>query len=250
MLTEETFKKLHEMRLSVMAQALREQCDTTAFDGLSFEERFGLLVDREWAARQSNKLTRLMKQARYPISGACLEDVQYTPERNLSRDLILKLATCDYIQDRHNVLILGATGVGKTYLACALGVQANRQKYSARYVRLPDLLTELTLARAEGNYDKVMRQYEQYKLLILDEWLLFKTNENETSDLLRLLDTRHYHASTIFCSQYDVAGWQQMLGSPMIADAICDRVAHNAYRIKLQGGSMRKQLGMAKQNAD
>jgi DNA replication protein DnaC len=244
MLNENTVSKLHEMHLSVMAQAFRDQTTDNGFAGMSFEERFGLLVDAEWAARKSNRMTRLIRNADYAISGACVEDIEYHPDRKLDKTQISRLAACQYIQEYHNVVILGATGSGKSYIACALGMAASRSFFAVKYIRLPDLLAELAIARGDGSYRKVMKQYKQTKLLILDEWLLFPLKESEARDLLEIVEARHKRASTIFCSQFDVAGWHLKIGEPTLADAICDRIVHDSYTILIEGDSMRKKKGI------
>ena len=172
MLMNETISKLQDMRLGVMAQKFREQLDDPQFATLSFEDRVGFLVDAEWAARKNNHLKRLIRNADYAIPGASVEDIEYIPERKLDKELILRLANCSYIQQAHNVILLGATGTGKTYLACALGMAASRNFYSVRYIRLPDLLVEIAIARGNGTYREYMKKLKTVKLLILDEWLL------------------------------------------------------------------------------
>ena len=244
MLNDNTVSKLHEMRFSVMAQAFRDQLKDSSFHELSFEERLGLLVDVEWAARKNNRLARLIKKAEYAISGACVEDIEYHPDRRLDKAQIIRLATCNYIQEYHNVVILGATGSGKTFLANAFGMAASRNFYTVKYVRLPELLSELAIARGEGTYRKVIKQYKQVKLLILDEWLLFPLKESEARDLLEIVEARHKKASTIFCSQFDNTGWYMRIGEPTLADAICDRIAHDSYKIVVEGDSMRKKKGI------
>jgi DNA replication protein DnaC len=245
MLTENTLTKLHEIRLGVMAQHFRQQSLDPVMNGMAFEERFGLLVDAEWSARKSNRLKRLIKLAGYAISGACVEDIAYHADRKLDKALIARLATCAYLHEYHNVIIMGATGVGKTYLACALGIAASRGFFTVRYVRLPDLFSDLALARADGSYRKVIKQYTKAKLLILDEWLLFPLSESETRDLLEIIEARHNQGSTIFCSQFDVEGWYLKIGEPTLAEAVCDRIVHNSYTIEISGDSMRKRNGIA-----
>ena len=245
MLTENTVSKLHEMRLSIMAQSFREQITNTEITGLSFEDRFSLIVDAEWASRKSNRLTRLIRSAEYAIPGASIENIEYLPDRNLDKTLISRLASCTYVLETNNVIILGATGTGKTYLASALGMAANRSFYAARYIRLPDLLAELAISRGDGTYRKVMKKYKQVKLLILDEYLLFPLKETEARDLLEIVEARHKVASTIFCSQFAVAGWYAKIGEPTLADAICDRIVHNSYTIKIDGDSMRKRKSIS-----
>jgi DNA replication protein DnaC len=245
MLTENTLTKLHEIRLGVMAQHFRQQLLDPAMNGMAFEERFGLLVDVEWSARKSNRLKRLIKNAHYAISGACVEDIAYHADRKMDKALVARLAACSYIHENHNVIIMGATGVGKTYIACALGIAASRNFFAVRYTRLPDLFSDLALARADGSFRKVIKQYAQVKLLILDEWLLFPLKETEARDLLEIIEARHSQGSTIFCSQFDVDGWYTKIGEPILAEAVCDRIVHNSYTIVLSGDSMRKRNGIA-----
>jgi DNA replication protein DnaC len=245
MLDNSTVQKLHDMKLSVMAAAFKKQTLDVAFNEMGFEERFGLVVDSEWATRKSNRLARLIRSANLEFTSACLEDVDYRVDRELDKTLISKLSTCNYIQDCRNIIILGATGSGKTWLSNAFGNSACRNFHSVRYIRLPDLLTELSASRAEGNYRKTLKQYKQAKLLILDEWLLYPVTDNDVRDILEIVDRRHRTGSTIFCSQFDVGGWHEKLGEPTIADAICDRVAHDSYTIVIKGNeSMRKSNGI------
>ena len=214
MLTETTVNKLQEMKLSVMAKAFRAQLTDPNLQGMSFEDRFGLIVDQEWTSRKNNHLKRLIKQARFSDPGACVEDIEYHADRNLDQTQIARLSGCDYIAERHNVILLGATGSGKTYLACALGMSAIRNFLTVRYVRLPDLLTELAIARGNGTYRKVIQQYKKPSLLILDEWLLYPLKETEARDLLEIAEARYKRASTIFCSQFDIPGWREKIGEP------------------------------------
>ena len=248
MLDNNTVTKLHEMKLGVMASLFLKQLKDNGVSALSFEERFGLLVDAEWTTRRNNRLKRLMRSADHAFPGACVEDIEYHADRLLDKAMIQRLATCNYVDERHNLIILGATGSGKTYLANAFGVTACRSFYTVRYVRLPDLLGELAIARAEGNYRKVMKPYKQVNLLILDEWLLFPLKESETRDLLEIVEARYKKASTIFCSQFDVGGWHLKLGDPVLADAICDRIVHDSYTIVIGGAdSMRKRKGITEE---
>jgi DNA replication protein DnaC len=243
MLTENTLTKLHEIRLGVMAQHFRQQLLEPAMNGMAFEERFGLLVDAEWSARKSNRLKRLIKNAHYAIPGACVEDIAYHADRKLDKALVARLAACSYIHENHNVIIMGATGVGKTYIACALGISASRNFFTVRYTRLPDLFSDLAFARADGSYRKMIKQYTQVKLLILDEWLLFPLKETEARDLLEIIEARHSQGSTVFCSQFDVDGWYTKIGEPILAEAVCDRIVHNSYTMIVSGDSMRKRNG-------
>lgn len=245
MLTENTVNKLQEMKLTAMARAFKEQLSDSNMTSLSFEERFGLLVDQEWTSRKNNHLKKLIRQAKFSDAGACVEDIEYHADRNLDVAQIARLASCDYIYEKHNVLLLGATGSGKTYLACALGMSAVRRFLSVRYIRLPELLTELAIARANGTYRKVIQQYKKPALLILDEWLLYPLKETEARDLLEIAEARYKKASTIFCSQFDVPGWREKIGEPILADAICDRIVHDSYSIIIEcKESMRKRKGV------
>ena len=244
MLTNETISKLQDMRLSVMAKQFKEQLNDPQFSSMPFEDRFTLLVDAEWSNRKSNHLKNLIKNANYAIPGASVEDVEYLPERKLDKTQILRLATCNYIQEAHNIVLLGATGAGKTYVACALGMAANRNFYTVKYIRLPDLLVEIAMARGDGTYWDYMKKLKKTKLLILDEWLLYPLKESEARDVLELVEARSKTASTIFCSQFDIPGWHENLYDPTLADAICDRIVYDSYVIRVEGDSMRKHKGI------
>lgn len=248
MLDNNTISKMNEMKLGAMAGAFQHQLENTGFSEMSFEERVGLMVDAEWTSRRNNRLTRLLKGAGFSEPGACLEDIEYHADRKLDKGLITRLGTCNYIDERHNVIILGATGSGKTYLANALGVNAGRNFYTVRYVRLPDLLAELSIARAEGVYRKAIKSYRQVKLLILDEWLLYPLKESEARDLLEITEARYKKASSIFCSQFDIGGWHMKIGEATLADAICDRIVHDSFRLLIGGeDSMRKRKGISEE---
>ena len=179
MLNDNTTNKLYEMRLSVMAKAFRDQLTDSNYQDMSFEDRFGLLVDMEWCSRKDNHLKRLIKSASFSDTSACVENIEYHADRNLDKSQITRLATCQYIHEHHNVVLLGATGSGKTYIACALGMAAARNFIKVKYVRLPELLVDLSIARSEGTYRKVIAQYKKPPLLIIDEWLLYPLKETE-----------------------------------------------------------------------
>jgi DNA replication protein DnaC len=244
MLSDNTITKLHEMKLSVMAKMFRSQLTDSSFNDLPFEERFGLTVDAEWAARKTNRLTRLIRNARYDFPGACIEDIEYHPDRKLDKALITRLSTCNYIEECHNIIIMGATGNGKTYISTAFGMAANRSFYTVKYVRLPELLGELAVARAEGQFAKAVKPYKQVQLLIIDEWLLFPVTDTDARDILEIINARHKHASTIFCSQFAPEGWHDKVNDPVVADAICDRIVHDSYKIIIHGDGMRKRKGI------
>jgi len=241
MMNEATVSRLYEMKLSIMASSYRQQMGDNAINNLSFDERFGLLVDTEWTSRKNNRLKRLIQRADFPISGACIEDIEYRTDRKLNRDQIVQLSSCNYITERHNIIILGATGAGKTYLSCALGMAACRQFYSVKYIRLPELLDELSVARGEGIFQKVLQGYKKIDLLILDEWLLIPLTDSECRDLLEIVESRREHCSTIFSSQYAPAGWQIKIGDGPLAESVLDRIIHDSYTIFIDGEeSMRK----------
>lgn len=245
MLTETTMTKLREMHLSVMANALKDQLEDPQFKSMAFEDRLGLMVDAEWNTRKSNHLQKLIRQAGFTDSNACLEDVEYLPDRNLKREELLRFGTCNFIQEHHNIILLGATGSGKTYLACALGMAAARQFYTVKYIRLPDLLVEFQIARGDGSFRKLMERYKKYALLVIDEWLLYPLKETEARDVLEIMESRYKRASTILCSQFDIPGWREKLVDPILADAICDRIVHDSYTVIIGGKeSMRKRKGL------
>lgn len=230
-----TIDKLIEMRLTTMADAFRNQLNDPKFKDVPFEDRFGMLVDIEYCNRKSNRLKRLIKKAGFDQPEANIMDINYTSGRKLNKDLINRLATCEYISEHRNIFITGATGCGKTYMACAFGMEACKRYYNTKYVRLPDLLIDLDVAKSEGNYRKVMAKYANPLVLIIDEWLLLKPSELEQKDIFELLHRRRKKSSTIFCSQYGFDEWYTQLGgdASTLADAILDRIAHDSYRINI-----------------
>ncbi len=248
MTTQATVNKLIEMRLTAMADAFRTQLRDNALNHLSFEERIELLVDIEYNSRKNNRLKRLIRNANFDQSYACIADINYNAGRKLDKSQINRLAACEYIADKHNIIIMGASGSGKSYLACAFGMEACKQYYNVKYVRLPELLTDLAVARGEGIYKKVLNQYRKVNLLILDEWMLVSLTETEARDLLEIIHARHKKASTIFCSQFSPAGWHAKIGETTLADAILDRIVHDSYTIEIHGDgsdrSMREVYGI------
>lgn len=245
MINESTIKKLNQMRLTAMAERYRLQQGDQSFESLSFDERLGLLVDFEWDRRKSNKLTRLIKNASFKFNHACIEDVEYHSDRKLDESLMMKLATCKYISDKNNVIIMGAAGNGKSYVACALGIEACRKEYTVKYIRLPELLDELMIAKGEGVFKKVMKKYKRVDLLIIDEWLLTTLKSNEARELFEIIESRYQEKSTVYCSQFAPEGWHDKIGEITLADAILDRIVHASYKVFIDGQtSMRERKGL------
>lgn len=246
MTNQSTIDKLIEMRLTSMADAFRSQLNDPRMKEVPFDDRIGMLVDIEYSSRKSNRLKRLIRLAEFDQPEASMMDINYTSGRRLNKSLIQRLSSCEYITEHRNLFITGATGSGKSYMACAFGMEACKQYLNTRYVRLPDLLIDLEMARSEGSYKKVMAKYANPVLLIIDEWLLLKPSENEQKDIFELLHRRRRKSSTIFCSQYRPDGWYEQLGgdaSPL-ADAILDRIAHDAYRINIESIDPAKDISM------
>ena len=255
MINNNTIDKLIEMRLTAMSDAFRQQMSDPKMKDIDFEERFGMMVDIEYAKRKNNRLNRLIKNPEFEQPDASIMDIDYTSGRKLNKNLIKRLATCDYISEHRNIFITGATGCGKTYMANAFGMESCKRFYKTQYVRLPDLLLDLEHAREEGTYKKVVAKYANPVLLIIDEWLLLKPTSSESKDIFELLHRRRKRSSTIFCSQYRHEGWYEQLGgadSPL-ADAILDRIVHDAYKINIESIdpsrdlSMREVYGLDKQ---
>jgi len=239
MLTHPVLEKLETLRFYGMLKALQEQMQMPDIDKLTFEERFGLLVDREMTERENRRYKSRLSKANLKQQ-ACLEDVDFGQKRGLDKALILQLAACKWIREAYNVLVIGPTGVGKTYLACALAHKACQQGYRALYFRMPRLLQELEIARSDGRYGKILKSLAKCDLLVIDDWGLKKFVKEQSHDLLEILEDRHGFRSTLITSQLPVDHWHEIIADPTIADAILDRLVHNAYRITLKGESMRK----------
>lgn len=244
MINQETVNKLIEMRLTTMAEEFKKQISSPSYHSLCFEERFGLLVDAEYTYRINNKLYRLIKKATLDQPHASIEDINYKAGRKLNKSEILRLSTCDYIEGHHNIIILGATGAGKSYLSCAFGMEACKKYYATKYIRLPELLMELNVALAENTFKKLIQVYNSVKLLIIDDWMLSKLNESDAKLLLEIIHARHKKASTIFCSQFDIKGWHQRISEPTMADAILDRIVYDSYVIEINSDSTSKDCSM------
>jgi len=239
MLQEPTLDKLQELKLLGMLKAYQEQQQMPDCQALSFEERLGLLVDRELTERANRRLTTRLRFARLRQE-ACLEDIDFRHPRGLDRSLLLALADCRWIAHHDNCLIVGPTGAGKSYLACALGQQACREGYSVRYLRLPRLLSELAVARGDGRYSRVLAALARVELIVLDDWGTAALAPEQCRELLEIVEDRYQRRSTLVASQLPVTHWHEYLGDPTLADAILDRLVHNAHAITLKGESMRK----------
>jgi DNA replication protein DnaC len=239
MLTHPTLDKLQTLRLTGMYQALIEQRQVPDMVALTFEERLGLLVDRELTERENRRLTTRLRQAKLRQT-ACIEDIDYRHPRRLDKSFMARLATCQWVRERHNVFITGPTGIGKTWLGCALGQQACRDGLTALYLRLPRFLQELPIAKGDGRYGKLRTTLAKTDVLILDDWGLAPFSDENRRDLLEIVEDRHDRRATIITSQLPVEHWHDALGDPTLADAILDRLVHNAYKIALHGESMRK----------
>lgn len=238
MLTEQTFEKLFAMKLFGMAEGLKDQMGRPDMDGLSFEDRFGMLVDTQWLWKENKRMKRLLKNAKLKLP-ASMEDIDYRT-RDLDKSVMAHLGTCDWVRRHQNVIVVGPTGTGKTYISCALAHKACREGMSSLYMRTPNLFTALAIARADGSYGEILAKLARVSVLILDDLALAVLTDSERRDLLEVIEDRHGSASTIITSQRPVERWHEMIGDPTIADALLDRLVHNAHRINLTGESMRK----------
>jgi DNA replication protein DnaC len=240
MLTEPTINKLRALRLDAFAVAWTEQQKNPEAAKLSFDERLGLLVDAECLARENKRLTRLLKEAKLRLSQACVEEIDYPARRELDKAVVRQLATCRWVQEHQNVIVTGATGTGKTFVACALAQQACRKGFSAIYRRASRLFDELALARADGSYVRLLVKLARVDVLIVDDWGLTPAREQERRDFLEILEDRYGQRSTIMTSQLPTKAWHEHLADQTLADAILDRILHNAHRLMLKGPSRRK----------
>ncbi|MCF8567769.1 IS21-like element helper ATPase IstB [Alicyclobacillus tolerans] len=239
MLNNQTAQALREMRLSGMADAYEHQLQNPHLVELSFEERFGMLVDAESTMRQNHRLSRLLREAHLKVR-ANPEDIDFHQARGIDQGLLRDLTTCQWVTAHHHLILTGPTGIGKTFIACALGTAACRMGLRVRYHRLSRLLQDIFIAKADGSYPKLVRTFLKVDLLILDDWGLAAMSAPESRDLLDLVDDRFGTHSTCVISQIPVEHWHQQFADATVADAILDRLVHNAYRINLRGESMRK----------
>lgn len=239
MLTHPTLDKLHQLRLTGMAQAYAQQLTLPDIESLSADERLGLLVDCELTARDSRRLTTRLRRAKLRHQGV-MEDIDYRHPRGLDKSLLTQLATCQWVREHLNLLLTGPTGIGKSWLACALAHQACRVGLNVLYVRLSRFLPDLVIAKADGRYPKLMASMAKTSLLVLDDFGSARLNEEHRRDLLDILDDRYGSRATLVTSQFPVDKWHELIGDPTLADAILDRLVHNAYKLHLTGESMRK----------
>jgi len=241
MLNEPTVQRMGALRLHGMLEAWQQQQRQADMATLAFDERFALLIEAEWLYRENQRLSRALKEAKLKLGHACIEDIDYAARRELDRAQVRQLATCRWVDEHHNVLITGATGTGKTFVACALAHKACRHGHRAVYRRASRLFDELTLARADGTYARLLQRLARIDVLVIDDWALAAVQEQERQDLLEVLEDRHGTRSTVVTSQLPVPKWHAHIGDPTLADAICDRLLHNAHRLVLKGPSRRKE---------
>lgn len=244
MMLEQTLTKMCEMRLSTMAGSLKTRTAAPEHASLSHEEFVGLIVDDEWMSRENKRLKMRLTQAKFKIP-ALPEEIDYQTKRGLNKSLMLELSTLKWVINRQNIVLTGPTGVGKSYLAQALGHQACLKGFGAHYVRLSKLLNELFVAKADGSYNRLLARLIKFDVLIIDDWGLTPLKEPEAQDLLDVIEERYEIKSTIVTSQLPIKNWHEFINNQTLADAILDRVVHNAYKIDLRGESMRKQKELA-----
>jgi DNA replication protein DnaC len=248
MLIEETFQKLGDMRMYSFLKTLREQLAEREPNLLSYEEKIGILIDREWTERMNRRLQRRLQYANLREKEACLEGIDYLSSRELDRSFLQRLGNCDWVRNHHPILITGPTGCGKTYLACALAQKACREGFTIKYWRIPKLIPELAVSRGDGSLRQMLMQLEKIDVLILDDFGLVQLGEQERHDILEILEDRYLKKSTIVTSQLPVNSWHDRIGDSTIADAILDRLVHQAYKIVLTGNSVRKEYAQKEQN--
>jgi len=242
MLTKLTMERLRAMRLSGLAEAFSRQIEDAQMSSLSFEERFSMMVDHQWMARQNKALDRRLKNARLKQQ-ACVEDIDYSKSRGLDKSLIRSLSTSQWVSTHNHLIITGASGVGKSYLACAFAQKAARDGFAVLYTRAGRLFRDLAMARADGSLDRFLSKLARTDVLVVDDWAMSALSDSERRDFLEICDDRYQTRSTILTSQVPVAHWHERIGDPTLADSILDRLVHNAYKLELKGASMRKSKG-------
>lgn len=246
MTVEEIEYQLKQMRLPRMREEYARQRNDPEFQHMSFDERFAQMVSLEYDARINSTIEKLIMKAGFYDSTASLADVNYKPERKLDRGLIEELGTNEYIRNHLNIILIGASGCGKTWLSCAFGMNACHSRIKTKYIRLPELFSEFEAKKIQGQFRQYLKQLQKYDLLILDEFLLVAASPSERNDLLELMEARTNRKSTIFASQWTPEGWHERLGAGPVADAILDRIVNSSYTIELQGNSMREDYSKLK----
>lgn len=241
MLNEPTVEKLKAMRMDGLLQAWEEQQRQPDIGDLSFDERLGLLIDAEFLYRENKRLVRALQEAKLRLGQACIEDIDFPATRRLNKAVVRQLASCRWVAESQQVLITGATGTGKTYLACALAHQACRKGHRAIYRRASRFFHELRLARADGTYHRVLARFSRMHVLVIDDFGLAPMDDHDREDLLEVLEDRSGNGATIVTSQLPPDSWHEYIGEPTVADAICDRLLHGAHRLALKGPSRRKE---------
>lgn len=242
MLNQPTIEKLQAMKLHGMATAFQEQIESAEIHHLSFEERLGLLVDRQWTWKEARALTRRLQLAKFK-ERAVIEDINYQHPRALDRKLMRTLSSSEWVRQHHNILFTGPTGIGKTWLACALAHKACRDGFLALHKRMAELFRDLATARADGSIGQLLLKLARVDVLLLDDFAMAPMKDHERRDFLEICDDRYQRRSTVLTSQLPVANWHEQIGDPTLADSIMDRLVHNAWRIDLSGESIRKQRG-------
>ena len=240
MLDQQTLEKLAQMRLTAMNQEYRRQLESSDKNALSFEERFAMITDAEWINRHNNRLKRLLGKANLRIQDACLEDLDFEPCRNLDRGAVARLSDMAWLYESRNLIITGASGTGKTYLACAFGNAACRKSFKTKYYRVNRLLNDLSIGQGDGSYNKIIKELKKMDLLILDDWGMALLDPASSRDLLEVVEDRYGYRSTIISAQLPVSKWHQLFEDSTVADAILDRLVHNAYRFELKGPTKRR----------
>ncbi|MHB0912617.1 MAG: IS21-like element helper ATPase IstB [Armatimonadota bacterium] len=235
----QTIGKLHEMKLDGMADAVKEQMENPQAFSLPFEDRIALIVDRQWDLKETRGLKRRLQVAKLKQQAA-VEDIDFATSRGLDKAALFSLSECHFIRSCSNIIITGPTGVGKTYIACAIAHKACRLKHTVRYFRYGNLLSAISLARADGSYASFMRRLERIEVLVIDDWGMYPLEQEAARDIFEVLEDRSQRGSVIIVSQVPIENWYDIIAAPTIADAILDRLVHNAYRIEMTGESMRK----------